>query len=356
MNDFVELNIGDFRRGVWDYVGLAQLYPTLEAIAQLVPRKQEASNYEVTIAYQTEDSAEPHGAKPGDPVSPASTRKALRRKIKLVKVVDEIGWVLDQDSLKGKMGDHIVKQIAMDMVSFDLRWWQFLEHALLRMANNIIPEDDEHMFGFPAWITNDAALTTNGFQLYGGDDPYGGGRPGGITVAAQPKYTNPVAQFDAITDADFFDKIEQFLIYRKLMGVVPNPRLIPDTPNDVCYVNDKVQRAVQRYMQASNEDTGLDAGRYRGKPSYKQIPFTTWHAAGHPDSPVKDTTCIGRLIDWNSFEYGVSPDYDRKVDGPLPMLYVPSGRYMTTEIWHQLACQRPDRNLFLKSTTTALQP
>lgn len=356
LHDMVELNIGTFRTGVWDYVGLAQLYPTLEGIAQLVPRKQDASNYEVTVAYQTEDDQAPQPAKPGDPVAPSSTRKALRRKVKLVKAVDHIGWVLDQDTLKGKTGEHIVKQIQMDMVSYDLRWWQFLEHALLRLADNIIPADDEHMFGFPAWLTDDASLTANGFELYGGDDPYTGGRPGGITVAAQPKYTNPVAQFDSISDDDFFDKIEEFLIFRKLMGVVPNPRLLPDTPNDVCYVNDKVQRAIQRYMQASNEDTGLDAGRYRGKPAYKGIPFTTWHAAGHPDSPVKDTTGISRLIDWNSFEYGVAPEYDRKTEGPLPMPYVPSGRYMTTEIWHQLACQRPDRSLLLKTTTPALLP
>ena len=32
--------------------------------------------------------------------------------------------------------------------------------------------------------------------------------------------------------------------------------------------------------------------RYRGKPSYKGIPFTTLFAAFHPDSPVKDATCV----------------------------------------------------------------
>jgi hypothetical protein len=226
---------------------------------------------------------------------------------------------------------------------------------LLRIADNIIPADDETIFGFPAWIT-DGTVGASGFELYGGDDPYVGGRPGGITIAAQPKYTNPVAEFATISDDDFFDKIEKFLIHRKLMGAVPNPRLLPDTPNDVAYCQEAVERAVQRYMQASNQDTGMDAGRYRGKPSYKGIPITTWHAAGHPDSPVADPTGVVRVIDWNSFEYSVQPEYDRKIDGPKDMPLVPSGKYITSELWHQLVCQRPDRSLFMETDTPSLQP
>ena len=356
LNDHVKLNIGTFIKGRWDYIGLAQRYPEYEAIAQLAPRKQPASNYEQTVTYQTDEDVEPQPTKPGSPVQPSQTKKALTRKIKLVKVLDSIGWTLDSDKLKGKSDEHIVKQIQMDMVGYDLRWWLFLEHALLRKATNIIPDDDEHAFGFPAWVTDGTVTDASGFQLYGGADPYAGGRPGGITVAAQPKFTNPVAEFASVSDDDFFDKIETFLTYVKVMGIVPNPRLIPDTPSRVCYVNDKVLRAVQRYMQASNQDTGLDAGRYRGKPSYKGIPFTTLFAAFHPDSPVKDATCVVRLIDWNTFEYGVHPDYDRLTEGPKDADKVPGEVYMTTQHWHQIACQRPDRSLFMESATPSLQP
>lgn len=355
LNDFVELNIGTFRRGVWDYIGLAQLYPTLEALAQLVPRKQTATNYEATIVYQTETDSGGHGAKPGDPVQPTNKKNALRRKIKLVKYVDSIGWTLDQDTLQGKSDEHINKQIQMDLVDFDLHFWQDLEHMLLKMPDNIIPGDDETMFGFPAWVT-DGSVGASGFALYGGADPYGGGRPGGISIAAQPKYTNPCAEFGSISDDDFFDKIETFLIHRKLMGAVPNPRLLPDTPNDVAYTNAAIERAVQRYMQASNQDTGMDAGRYRGKPSYKQIPIVTWHASSHPDSPVADTTGKVRIIDWNSFEYSVQPEYDRKISPVQDMPYVPSGRYVTSELWHQLSCNRPDRSLHMETATPSLQP
>lgn len=355
LNDFVELNIGAFRRGVWDYVGLAQLYPRLEVIGQLAPRKQNATNYESTIVYQTETDTSGHGAKPGDPVQPVNKKNALRRKVKMVKYVDSIGWTLDQDTLQGKSDEHINKQIQMDLVDFDLHFWQDLENMLLKIPANIIPGDDETMFGFPAWVT-DGPVGTSGFSLNGGLDPYTGGRPGGITIAAQPKYTNPTAEFGTVSDDDFFDKIEQFLIHRKLMGVVPNPRLVPDTPNDVAYTNAPIHRAVQRYMQASNENTGMDAGRYRGAPAYKGIPIVTWHASSHPDSPVKDTTGKVRIIDWNSFEYNVHPEYDRKIDGPKDLPLVPSGKYMTSELWHQLVCHRPDRNLHMETATASLQP
>ena len=356
LSDHVALQIGAFERGKWDYVGLAQLYPTLEAIAQLVPRKRTQTNYESTIVYQTQTDSSGHGAKPGDPVQPANRRKAIRRKVKMVKYVDSIGWTLDQDTLQGKSDEHIVKQIQMDLVDFDLHFWQDLEHMLLRLPANAIPEDDETMFGLPAWVTEDSNIATGAFELYGGDDPYNSGRPGGISVAAQPKYTNPVGNFQAVSDDDFFDKIETFLLQRKLMPVVPNPGLLPDTPNDVCYVQLKMATAIQRYMQASNENIEMDAGRYRGASTYKGIPFPVWHALGHPDSPVAAIDCRVMLIDWNSFNYSVQPEFDRKIEGPKDMPLVPSAKYITSELWHQLTCDRPDRNLLMTSDTPALQP
>lgn len=356
LSDTVTLNIGTFEKGKWDYVGLAQLYPTLEVLAQLVPRKSEASNYEATIVYQTRTDSTGHGANPGDPIQPVNRKKALRRKISLVKYVDSMGWTLDQESLQGKSDEHIVKQIQMDMVAFDLDYWQDLEHMLLKMPSSGTPSNDETMFGFGAYVTAKTSPGTNEFDLFGGADPYNTGRPGNITVAVQPGYTNPTARFQGVNDDDFFDKLEQFLMQRKLMGVVPNPRLIPDTPNDVAYCQLPVVTAVQRYLTASNENVGMDAGRYRGQSQYKGIPITLWHAAGHPDSPVADSTCVVRVIDWNSFRYEVQPEFDRKITGPQDINGVPSAVSMASELWHQLACDRPDRNLYMDSVTPALQP
>lgn len=356
LNDFVELNIGAFEKGKWDFVGLAQLYPTLEVLGQLVPRKQAQTNYESTVVYQTETDSSGHGAKPGDPVQPVNKRNALRRKVKMVKYVDSVGWTLDQDTLQGKSDEHIVKQIQMDLVDFDLHFWQDLEHMLLKMPDSATPGDDETLFGLPAWVTEATSIGDGEFKLYGGKDPYATGRPGGISVAQQPKFTNPVAEFNVISDDDFFDKIEQFLIQRKLMGAVPNPRLLPDTPSDVCYTQLPTATAVQRYLTASNENIGMDAGRYRGAPMYKGVPIVVWHALGHPDSPVRDPDCKVFVIDWNSFKYCVQPEYDRKIEGPKDLPLVPSGKYLTSELWHQLTCDRPDRNLVMTSDNPALNP
>lgn len=357
LSDFVELQIGTFVKGRWDYIGLAQLYPQLEVLGQLVPRKSSATNYETTIVYQTETETSGHGAKPGDPVQPINKKNALKRKIKLVKYVDSIGWTLDQDTLQGKSDEHIVRQIQMDLVDFDLHFWQDLEHMMLKLPDNIIPADDETMFGFPAWITTDSDIATGAFELYGGDDPYSGsGRPGGISVSAQRKYTNPVANFVTISDADFFRKLDTFLKRRKLMGAVPNPRLIPDTPADVCYVQLNTYNHINEYLTASNDNVGMDTGRYRGDPQHKNTPFVHWHAMDHPDSPVSDTECRVRWVDWNSFEYSVQPEYDRKIEGPVDLPLVPSGKYITSELWHQLACHRPDRNMMMVSSTPSLDP
>lgn len=353
--DFAQTQIGTFVKGKWDYVALAQLYPTLEGIAQLVPRKVPITNYEQTVVYQTQTQTSGHGARPGDPVTPVQKTNAVKRKIKPVKYVDSIGWTQDQDTLQGKSDEHIVRQIQMDLVDFDLHHWQDLEHGLMKKAVNLVPEDDEDFYGFPAWITTDASID----ELYehrGGDDPYGGGRPGGLAVADYPGFTNPVGKFDTVTNDNFFKMLDYFLDQRKLMKAVPNPGLLPDTPNDVMYVQLPLKVAISSYLDASNENVGMDAGRYRGDATYKGIPVHLWHALGHVDSPVRVATCRGYIIDWNSFEYGVVPEFDRKIEGPKEVPLSPSSVYMTSELWHQVNCLRPDRNFLFTSDTPSLQP
>lgn len=352
--DSLTLNIGTFQKGQWDLVMLAQRYPKLEVIEQLIPRKTSASNYEATVVYQTRTEPTGGGRVIGQPVQPTQREKALRRKVHLVKDGDELGWYADQETLQGKSDEHIVKQMAMDLAEFDMHRWERLEHYLLRIPASTDPDDDEPMFGFNAWVTAKTVPGTNEFDLYGGADPYSNGRPGSISVDDEPGFTNPTATFQAVSDGDLFDKLESFLINRKMMPVVANPGLVPDTPNDVGYFNEKVVKAVQRYLTAGNENIGMDAGRYRGAATYKGIPFVVWHAANHTDSPVQESGCKGRVIDWNSFKYNVEPSYDHKVDGPTPINLTPGGLYITSQTWHQITCDRPDRNLYLESGTTAL--
>lgn len=356
-NDYLALNIGEFRHGVWDYVGLSQLYPKLEVLGQLVPRKENQDNLECTVTYQTETDTSGHGAKPGDPIQPAQNSDIITRKVKMVKYVDSTSWVKDIDALLGKPQEHIMKTLQKDLVRFDLHFWQDLEHMMLKTATNAVPADDETIFGlYTGWITDDDSLTSNGFVLNGGDDPYATGWPGGILKASYPKYPNSAAYFDNISDTDFFSKLDEFYEHRKLMPAVPNPGLLPDTPNDVLYCQFPVINAVRNYLRASNSESGMDAGRYRGASTFKGVPFVLWHALGHPDSPVASSTCKVLAVDWNSFHYYVNGQYDRKIEGPLDMPYVPGGKYIQSELWHQLVCDRPDRNCVLTSGNTSLQP
>jgi hypothetical protein len=308
-----------------------------------------------TITYQTRTEPTIHGSLIGEVVTPTSTSKSITRKIKLVKTLDTKGWTEDMETLQGKNDEHIVKQIQMDLVEFDLQWWEFLEQSLLRTPASTDPSDDEPMFGFDAWVTAKTSPSNNEFDLYGGKDPYNTGRPGNISIATESEYTNPYAKFQAASDNDLFDKFEEFLSRRKLMPVVPNPGLIPDTPNDVGYFNLQVIKAVQRYLTAGNENIGMDAGRYRGASTYKEIPLIHWHASDQSNSPVKETGCIGRVIDWNSFRYSVEPSYDRRIKGPTDVNLAPSSVYVTSETWHQIVCDRPDRNLYLESDTAEYQ-
>lgn len=353
ISNLIQLNIGHFERGRWDYINLLQLYPKYEFIAQLVPRKTPAENKEATVLYQRRTETTGRPAKIADTIQPVNQATSVRKKISLVKWVDSRGWTEDMDALLGKPIDHIEKSIQLELLDLDYHYWEDKEHNLLRMPANLNDDDDNVPFGIPAWVTGNPGVT--GFDMHGGLDPYPAGRPGGISVAQEPFFTNAVGKFATVSDGDLFDKLETFSKRRKLSGVVPNPRLIPDTPSDVIYTNIPIHNAIQRYLTASNEMIGMDVGRYRGEPTFKGTPITVWHAADSPDSPVRDDVGTLRWLDWNSFEYSVQPGYDRRMSPVKDMPYVPSGVYVTLEDWSNICCHRPDRNLLMTSDSPSLQ-
>lgn len=354
--DIAAVQIGTFELGKWDYVMLAQLFPSLEALAQLVPRKRPMSNYELTVTYQDRTTNTTESTTPGTPITIGEQSSLFTRKLSPVYARDTLSWQTQADVLQGKSNEHIVRKIQSDLVQFDLHFWEWLEQQLLRAPSSLTHADSNPIWGFRSWITADANISDDSFEIHGGDDPYNGGRPGSISVSDYAGFTNPVGKFSSVSDTSLFKLLDEFLTKRKTNGAVPNPRLLPDTPNDVAYVQFPLHNAIKNYLTASNGLVGMDAGRYRGQPLYDGIPFVVWHALDSADSPVQSTDCELFLIDWNSFDYRVVPEYDRKISPPTDVNLVPGSVYITSEIYHQLGCLRPDRNFYATSDNTAYAP
>lgn len=357
ISDIVRATLPTFERGKWDSVGLAQLYPDYEFVKQFVQgaKRTKQSSYLVDTTLEVASPSSFEASYTNHPAQTSAPKLVRRIQTPLVKVRTSMTLSEDERELQGATYEKIVDVIQMRMTKWQRDFIEGMEHALLSFpaSPSAFPDTLRGVLGY--WVAPDSGGAE--FALNGGDDPVGHTNgAGGVTVAQEPKWANATGTFDRITSDDFFDKISRFLNQVKNMAVVPHPSPTPDMPRRVGYVQEPVKRAIERWMQASNDDLGQDAGAYRDASYYRSIPFTIWHAMSSADSPVRPTTGTVLLIDWNSFMYCVHSAFDQKITGPIQLPNIPSQLVSYNETWHALHCTRRDRNLYLTTANEDLQP
>lgn len=357
ISDIVTLTLPTFEKNKWDSVGLAQLYPEYEFVKQFVQgsKRKKQTSYLIDTALEIDAPTSYEESYTNHPAQTAAHKLARRIQTPLTKVRTSLTFSEDEKELQGKSDSQIVDVVQMRMTKWHRDLIEGLEHALLSFPASTTSFPDQLRGILDYWVTPNSTVTD--FDMNGGLDPSGHATgAGGLTVADEPRWANAVGKFAQVSPDDFFDKISQFLNRVRIMAVVPHPSVAPDVPRRVCYVQEPVKRAVERYMQAANENLGNDAGVYREANVYRSIPITIWHALSDPDSPVSPSTATAMLIDWNSFMYCVHSAFDQKITGPVELPNVPGQMVAYNETWHGLHCTRRDRNLYLTTDNADLQP
>lgn len=351
--DYLTVTLSTFEKNRYDAVGLSQLYPDYEIIKQQVAGRRQvkrtSSRYETFLRIDAPSSYE--ASFTNHPLATA-THKLFKKVVSdMTKVRVSTTFSDEEVELQGTDAERLIDEVQARLVKLDQEYWEGEENALLTFNGSASPPV---MNGVLYWVTNDTAVT--GFSPNAGDDPVSGGA-GGITAAEESRWPNAVAQFDSITQDDFFDLLSKFLHRVKTKHVVAHPSLAPETPARILYTQEPIQRAVERYLSASNENLGMDAGAYRGAPTFRGIPITIWHAFSSPESTVRPDTAYGQcmLIDWNTFHYVVHNAYDRKMHREkLPN--IPGQHVVATETYRLLHCTRRDRNMRMFTSNADLLP
>jgi hypothetical protein len=62
------------------------------------------------------------------------------------------------------------------------------------------------------------------------------------------------------------------------------------------------------------------------------------------------------VVDWNSFQLIVHSAFDQKIKGPVELPNIPGQFVLSNHTYWGLHCRRPDRNLYMTTDTTELQP
>lgn len=354
--DMVTATLNTYDRGKWDSQGIAQLYPGYEIVRQFVQGARIVRDTSFKITRNLEISA-PSSYQHATSVMPVqtSTNKLLKQvTTPLVKMITHMTFSEDEEALQGKSPEQILDIIQVRTVKFDRDFWEGLEHDLLSFPSSSTQEPDQ-LRGIPYWVTDNTAVTD--LDMHGGNDPSGHtDGAGGITKAEESRWPNAVGEFSKISQQDYFDKISQFLNRVRTMSVVPHPTHTPDVPNRVIYNNEPIQRGVERFQSANNENIAQDAGVYRTAPMFRTIPMVIWHAASSPDSPVQDSVGTTRLIDWAAMTLTINSKFDQKITGPIMLPDIPGQMVVYKETWAALDTARRDRHLLLTTATSDLQP
>lgn len=350
--DVVTLTRSEFIKRKYDSVGLAQLYPDYEVVNQYVRARRlvQDTSYviESDLETATPNPSEPTGV--NHPLETVAFKQHKTIQTRLVSYRTPFTWSEFEKSFQGKEETKLVDIIQGRFTKNDRDHWELLENLLLSADFETSTEDKFRSLFY--WITNGSGVTD--YSQYGGGNPIASGRAG-ITIAAEPKFTNAVAVFDKVSQDDYFDKLSRFLNSVKLDALVPHPQVASDAPARVNYVQDPVKRAVERILTASNENVGDDAGFYRNASYYRGIPIVLWHALSSPESPVRPTTGVALLVDWNSLWIQTHSDWNRRsLNGDVAN--TPAQHWEAMFSMLNIHCSRPDRNMYMRTAATDLQP
>ena len=351
--DYLTTTLSTYERNRYDAVGLSQKYPDYEVIKQQIAGRRQvkrtSSRYETFLRIDSPSSYE--SSYTNHPLATATHKLFKTVTSDMTKVRVSTTFSEEEQALKGTPAEQLIDEIQARLLLMDQNYWEGEEDAMLTFNTSAaIPV----MRGALYWVTNDTAIT--GFSPNAGDDPETAGA-GGITAAAESRWPNAVGQYDNVTQDDFFDILSKFLHRVKTKHIVPHPSLASETPARILYTQEPLQRAIERYLSASNENLGMDAGAYRGAPTFRGIPISIWHALSSPESTVRPDTTYGQalFIDWNTFHYVVHSAYDRKMHREtLPN--IPGQHVVAQETYRLLHCTRRDRNMRLFTSNADLTP
>lgn len=340
----------ELQKGGW--ASLSSPLPDYPLYSALLPRlvKKSSDTYSFTIS--TDEVGKTTNLTGffvgvGSTIQPAQHAATRRATVALAKAREVTTISEDQRELQGSDDTQLADQIALIKAEqLDLPLLAKQEFTMARSPGG--SETETEVFGLPYWFPHDAAATD--IELYGGDDPTGyAGGAAGVTVAQVPRWAHAVGGFNAVSDADLFDKLQTFLI--RVNAYVPEGvKAIDSGAPDRCgLMQHPVAVNWSRVQKLSNDNPGRDLGMWRDAIWYSSIPFKTWHAISEPDSP----TCpsgygLIYLLDLSTLQLVFHSTYggmfNLQTREPQDQ---PGVIWLFREGYYQLICKRRNRNLVL---------
>lgn len=354
LTDYVNLTRSyELQKGGWtSFVADLPEYPLYSGA--MVPRTTlKASDPVVwTLQIARPSSFEVSGA--NHPVQFTNYEDTVRIQVNWAKVRTKVMWTKEEQELQGGTEEQLLSIVKKKKVTHDFEMVQGLEHKLA--GDGTAGGAFTDVQGLDAWLpVSDYSTyaTTPALQLNGGVDVQFSGL--GTTVAATPRWGHARAGFDAVSDDDLFDKLDEFFVRRKVFVPEGTTQIDGGMPKNVIFVQNAVQRAWARLQTVSNDNLQDDLGRWRTNIFFMGIPVVYLPVISEGDS-AETPADYGLIycLDLTTWHFVVHSSFNFTLSPPTPDDNVPDTIKMWRTAYLQLICSNRERNLALTTTNTDL--
>lgn len=200
--------------------------------------------------------------------------------------------------------------------------------------NTYDADDEQAPYGLKYWLTKGL---TDGFT---GGSPTGDDMVANVDLTKVLNFMNWYAQYSAVTEDDFVDKLDKAFYKTNWKQPVKSPNHSKERRLRF-YTNYTLRRLIVKQSRRQNQDLGPDIGALDGETVYKKIPFKA--------IPALDTDSTNPLygIDMGTFGAVVlKGDYLRRSD-PMPHPTKHRVKVVHIDLTYNYACVNRRRNFVL---------
>lgn len=274
--------------------------------------------------------------------------KDLLKKAEIGWTMQTANWVYDinEEEFNGPP-QQIVDHVGVRSHSARTALFNYLEKGLWSAGAST--DDPPKPAGIPYWITDVGATSTFGFN--GGNHGSHANGPAGVDRDTYTSTKNGVATYAILDDDDGLSKLSEAIDKCYFVPADPYAELAGGKPKWWLYTTYTNIQRMQRLMNTSNDNVGIDLGKYRGMVVYRSVPVryvpalenSAWTETTTTDNPIYG-------INMNTWQWVFRSGKKMNVSKPIPRDNAHNVRIVHIDNIGQFRCLNPRSNFVLKES------
>lgn len=260
----------------------------------------------------------------------------------------QVHYVYEEDEVGFQSGpETIIEVLKVRIHSMHNDWFEGMEQAMWTSPSSET-QNPRQPYGIPAWIVKSTGSGPEAFGFNGLNGNFSSGI-GGLSSSTYPNWANGTGMYGAVTQTDLFDKWSEACHKCYFQAPHSYDESVSGKPRHAYFTTYPVLEACHNQLFASNDNIGVDLGKYRNQVLFKGSPVMWVPALTNSGSGARDTANPIYGIDWSTMGFYFKTGGDRKTIGPIRLEQQPTTHVTYMETWCNFMCLDRRRNFVLHS-------